>query len=226
MVKSIKKNKEKKKTRYIKKNKGNRKRVKRTNKNIKRVSLKKINRARKLRKQKTHHLHHNGDSMIYSGIMKGGMISSPASGPVGYPWDGGNIGSWPGAQASNGLDTNGMTMSNHLPLSKDGIAVGGINVARSSSDDQLLKGGRKIKRRGKGKGQKGGFFQEIVNLGRGIQHNVNGGYFNLMGKAQPISQNPYPTQEQPIDGDYKYIGQPSVDVKKIYIDANDTVSKI
>ena len=225
MAKSIKQNKDKKKSRYIKKSKGNRKRVKRTNKNIKRVSLKKMHRGRKLRKQKTQHLHHNGDSMIYSGIMKGGMISSPASGPVGYPWDGGNIGSWPGAQASNGLDTNGMTMSNHLPLSKDGIAVGGINVARSSSDDQLLKGGRKMKRR-RGKGQKGGFFQEIVNLGRGIQHNVNGGYFNLVGKGQPISQNPYPTQEQPIDGDYKYIGQPSVDVRKIYIDANETVSKI
>ena len=225
MAKSIKQNKDKKKTRYIKKNKGNRKRVKRTNKNIKRVSLKKMYRGHKLRKG----LHyksglHKSRSVRYGGKMKGGMISSPASGPVGYPWDGGNIGSWPGAQASNGLDTNGMTMSNHLPLSKDGIAVGGINVARSSSDDQLLKGGRKMKR--KGKGQKGGFFQEIVNLGRGIQHNVNGGYFNLMGKTQPISQNPYPTQEQPIDGDYKYIGQPPVDVRKIYIDANDIVSKI
>ena len=225
MAKSIKQNKDKKKTRYIKKNKGNRKRIKRTNKNIKRVSLKKMHRGHKLRKA----LHyksglHKSRSVRYGGKMKGGMISSPASGPVGYPWDGANIGSWPGAQASNGLDTNGMTMSNHLPLSKDGIAVGGINVARSSSDDQILKGGRKMKI--KGKGQKGGFFQEIVNLGRGIQHNVNGGYFNLMGKAQPISQNPYPTQEQSIDGDYKYIGQPSVDVKKIYIDANDTVSKI
>ena len=227
MAKSIKQNKDKKKTRYIKKNKGSRKRVKRTNKNIKRVSLKKMHRGHKLRKG----LHyksglHKSRSVRYGGKMKGGMISSPASGPVGYPWDGGNIGSWPGAQASNGLDTNGMTMSNHLPLSKDGIAVGGINVARSSSDDQLLKGGRKMKMKIKGKGQKGGFFQEIVNLGRGIQHNVNGGYFNLMGKAQPISQNPYPTQEQPIDGDYKYIGQPPVDVRKIYIDANDTVSKI
>ena len=225
MAKSIKQNKDKKKTRYIKKNKENRKKVKRTNKNIKRVSFKKMHRGHKLRKG----LHykrglHKSRSVRYGGKMKGGMISSQAAGPVGYPWDGGNIGSWPGAQASNGLDTNGMTMSNHLPLSKDGIAVGGINVARSSSDDQLLKGGRKMKR--KGKDQKGGFFQEIVNLGRGIQHNVNGGYFNLMGKAQPISQNPYPTQEQPIDGDYKYIGQPSVDVRKIYIDANDTVSKI
>ena len=225
MAKSIKQNKDKKKTRYIKKNKENRKKVKRTNKNIKRVSFKKMHRGHKLRKG----LHykrglHKSRSVRYGGKMKGGMISSPASGPVGYPWDGGNIGSWPGAQASNGLDTNGMTMSNHLPLSKDGIVVGGINVARSSSDDQLLKGGRKMKR--KGKDQKGGFFQEIVNLGRGIQDNVNGGYFNLMGKTQPISQNPYPTQEQPIDGDYKYIGQPPIDVRKIYIDANDTVSKI
>lgn len=224
MAKSIKQNKDKKKTKYIKKVK-NGKRIKRTNKNIKRVSLKKMHRGHKLRKN-IHYRRgvHKSHSVRYGGKMKGGMISSPASGPVGYPWDGGNIGSWPGAQSSIGLDTNGITMSNHLPLSKDGIAVGGINIARSSSDDQLLKGGRKKKIARNG--QKGGFFQEIVNLGRGIQHNVNGAYFNLMGKTQPISQNPYPTQEQPIDNDYKYIGQPSVDVRKIYIDANDTVSKI
>ena len=50
----------------------------------------------------------------------------------------------------------------------------------------------KDEKESKGKGQKGGFFQEIVNLGRGAQYGVNGGYFNLVGKQQPISQNPIP----------------------------------
>jgi hypothetical protein len=87
-----------------------------------------------------------------------------------------------------------------------------------------MSGGRKGKgRKGKGRkgkrGMKGGFFQEIVNLGRGAQYGVNGGYFNLTGKAQPLGQNPYPT-DQPINTNTSFIGGIPPDVKEIYKDAN------
>ena len=176
--------------------KSNRKPRKSNRKNIKRISLKNLHKGHKTRKG----LHyrrglHKLQRSYYGGkMMKGGMVSSPGAGPVGYSWDGGNVASWPGV---GGLDTNSQTMSNHFSLSKDGIVVGGIDPARSTSDDQILKGGKKR--------QKGGFLQEIVNLGRGVENGVNGGYFNLMGKTQPLSQNPYP-QNQPIDTQYKYIG--------------------
>ena len=89
-----------------------------------------------------------------------------------------------------------------------------------------MTGGKRRKRKGKGKGQKGGFFQEIVNLGRGAQYGVNGGYFNLVGKQQPISQNPFPTQEQPIDSDYKFIGATPPDVRTIFVDANNQTAGV
>ena len=201
-----------------------RKSKKANKKNIKRVSLKNLHRGHKLRKSRHYSRGlHKTHRVRYGGKMRGGMVSSPAASLVGYSWDGGKVESWPGVQASQGLDTNGQQMSNHFSLSKNGIVVGGIDPARSTSDDQLMKGGR---RKRKGKGQKGGFFQEIVNLGRGAQYGVNGGYFNLMGKTQPISQNPYPTENQPIDNDYKYIGGDASNIRQIFINANKSVAKI
>ena len=156
--------------------------------------------------------------------MRGGMVSSPAAGPVGYSWQGGNEATWPGVGASHGIDTQGTTMSNHFGLSPNGIVVGGIDPARSTSDDVNLNSsmtGGKRGKRGKGKrgNMKGGFFQEIVNLGRGAQYGVNGGYFDLTGKQQPLSQNPYPT-DQPINKTSSFIGGIPPDVKEIYKDAN------
>ena len=199
---------------------------KKMNKNIKHISLKKNKKNKKkysmiIKKYR----HIPSQSMYNGGNMKGGMVTSPAAGPVGYSWDGGNVGTWPGAQASEGLDTNGETMSNHFSLSKNGIVVGGLEPARSTSDDQIFKGGRRIKKR-KGKKQKGGFIQELINVVRGGENSVNGGYYNLTGKTQPISQNPYPTQEQPIDNDSKFIGQTPSNIRQIYIDANNSVAKI
>jgi hypothetical protein len=199
---------------------------KKVNKNIKRVSIKKLHRGHKMHKARHYSraLHQRGATR-YGGHMHGGMVSSPSAGPVGYSWDGGNVATWPGAQASEGLDTNGATMSNHFSLSKNGIVVGGLEPARSTSDDQIIKGGRRMKKR-KGTKQKGGFVQELINVVRGGENSVNGGYYNLIGKTQPISQNPYPTQEQPIDTNYKFSGQPPSNVRQIYIDANNSVAKI
>ena len=159
--------------------------------------------------------------------MRGGMVSSPAAGPVGYSWEGGNEATWPGVGANHGINTQGTTMSNHFALSPNGIAVGGIELARSTSDDvnmnSSMSGGKgkkgRNRRKGKGGNMKGGFFQEIVNLGRGAQYGVNGGYFNLGGKMQPLSQNPYPT-DQPINKTSSFIGGIPPDVEAIYKNAN------
>ncbi len=158
-------------------------------------------------------------------IKKGG---SSINGPIGYPWDGGDIRSWPGVQGNQGLNTQGATMSNHFSLSKNGIVVGGIDTPKSTTDDILMKppinGGKKHKTAKRVK-QHGGFFQEITNLGRGVQSGLNLGYFNFIGKQQPISQNPYPTQEQLIDNHNMNINTNSLDIKKIYTDANNSVIK-
>lgn len=163
-----------------------------------------------------------GDSMI----MKGGMVSSPAAGPVGYSWDGGDLATWPGAAATQGLNTNGIAMSNYFKLSPNGVVVGGLDPARSTKDDQLMTPPMNGGRRKKGKKQKGGFFQELVNLGRGAQYNIQGVGYGLMGKNQPISQNPYPTESQPIDSDSKFIGVPPPNVRQLFVNANNQVAKI
>jgi hypothetical protein len=130
-----------------KKRKGSRKNIKNSRKNIKRVSIKKMKHAHKKHlghhyvkmKHKSHRSRLGGAGCMCGGKkMKGGMVSSPAAGPVGFSWDGGNIGTWPGASATKGLDTNGATMSNHFKLSPNGIVVGGLNPARSTTDDQLM----------------------------------------------------------------------------------------
>jgi|AntAceMinimDraft_11_1070367.scaffolds.fasta_scaffold10385_3 hypothetical protein len=162
--------------------------------------------------------------------MKGGMISSPASGPVGYAWQGGDEATWPGVAANHGTNTDGNVMSNHFAVSPNGIVVGGIDLARSTSDDPIINppmnGGRRrhVSRNSR---QKGGFFQEIVNLGRGVQDGINGGYFNLIGKQQPISQNPYPTV-QPIastggNNTIATSGSPP-NIEEIYMNANKNVA--
>lgn len=144
--------------------------------------------------------------------MKGGMVSSPAAGPVGYPWQGGNC----------------VTPTpNFFAYSPNGIAVGGTELARSTKDDFIMNppmnGGNKRKGH---KRQKGGFFQEIVNLGRGAQYGVNGGYFDLTGKQQPLSQNPYPTTQPFSNSDSSStsnVQSMAPDVKQLYINANNQV---
>ena len=209
---------------------------------IKKIFLRKNNKRTKTSKHYAAHKHHvkfhhhrgrhNTHRVRFGGAkkrksMRGGMVSSPAAGPVGYSWQGGNEATWPGVGASHGIDTQGTTMSNHFGLSPNGIVVGGIDPARSTSDDVNLNssmtGGKRGKRGKQGKGKrgnmKGGFFQEIINLGRGAQYGVNGGYFDLTGKQQPLSQNPYPT-DQPINKTSSFIGGIPPDMKEIYKNAN------
>jgi hypothetical protein len=156
-----------------------------------------------------------GNKRIGYKKMKGGMVSSPASGPVGDPWQGGNY----------------ITPTpNFFAYSPNGIAVGGTELARSTTDDFIMNppmnGGNKRKGRKGHKGQKGGFFQEIVNLGRGAQYGINGGYFDLTGKQQPLSQNPYPTSQPFSNSDSSstsIVQSMAPDVKQLYINANNQV---
>ena len=73
---------------------------------------------RRQSKHKKHTRHHKKQ--------QGGF--GPGAGPVGYAWTP-DAATWPGVLAANGGDTKGITMSNHLPLSPNGIAVGGVDIA-------------------------------------------------------------------------------------------------
>ena len=170
---------------------------------------------------------------------KSKMRGGSTHGPVGYSWNGGDLGTWPGVQASQGVNTNGVTMSNHFSLSPNGIVVGGIEPAVSTSDDQLINssstsmstsmsGGKKKNKRMRCKKQRGGLgFQSIVNLGRGLESSVKGVYYNYAGESQPNSQNPYPTQGQYVNSNSRQtIDNKSIDVRDMYIKANETVAKI
>jgi hypothetical protein len=63
---------------------------------------------------------------------KKGGTPSPGLTSLGYPWDGGNVNTWPGVLSA----PNGITKSNHFRLSPYGIPVGGVKIARSTSGDQ------------------------------------------------------------------------------------------
>jgi hypothetical protein len=164
---------------------------------------------------------------------KSRMRGGSTHGPVGYSWNGGDVGTWPGVQASQGMNTNGATMSNHFSLSPNGIVVGGIEPAVSTTDDQLINsssmsGGKKRKNNKKGKKQRGGLgFQSIVNLGRGLEANVKGVYYNYVGEKQPNSDNPFPTQGQYVNSNnIQSQVNTSPDIRGSYIKANETVAKI
>ena len=203
------------------------KRHKQSRKNTKRVSLTKhrstdrnmsvsANLMRGIARSRSLALAHSRALVMTGGNtsvkkMKGGMVSSPAAGPVGYPWQGGNC----------------VTPTpNFFAYSPNGIAVGGTELARSTKDDFIMNPPMNGGKRKGHKGQKGGFFQEIVNLGRGAQYGVNGGYFDLTGKQQPLSQNPYPTTQPFSNSDSSStsnVQSMAPDVKQLYINANNQV---
>lgn len=88
-------------------------------------------------------------------VQKGGYGAGAT--PVGQPWQGDNPETWPGVAAANGTHMHGMTSSNHLPLSPNGIAVGGVKIAEPGVPLELKKtmtGGAR-KQRGKSRKQHG-----------------------------------------------------------------------
>ena len=129
--------------------------------------------------------------------LKGGNANN--LGPVGYAWKGGNVNTWPGVK---GVDS----MSNHFPVSKYGVSPGGVDPLTGSAV------------------QKGGFLQDLVNLGRYGQYDGQSIVNGFMGVKQPV--NPLPFNDQPIDKNMKIITSDVPDLTKYYVDANNYVGKL
>ena len=88
---------------------------------------------------------------------KGGSVLSSPTPLVGYPMEGGQPGTWPGAASAAlwdsipRLETHGMTMSNHWGLSPNGVPAGGLELPIPSNAVNKQCGGRGKKTGKKGK---------------------------------------------------------------------------
>ena len=195
---------------------------KKTNRVRKHRNTKRTQHRRKTRKHRTHgrktrrRVHRGGAYPPPPGGWTKGW-SAPASGPVGYSWEG-SPSFWPGVAAagdgiSPGLNTKGATMSNHLAVSSCGIPSGPCNPPNSTRNQD-------------GGGLSNLFPQDLVNLGRTLTGEVMGGVDSWRGVTRSPSTYPLPTQKQPIDHNVKYISKPFPDIKQIHADAGSSVAKI
>ena len=116
-------------------------------------------------KTKKHQKHHN-KRRNHKKTYKGGF--GPGACPVGFPWQAGNIGSWPGVAGVPG-------QSNYLELSKVGVPAGPFDPPLSS---RLMNGGGLIP-------------QDLVNIGRDFMYNVNSAYNAFNGYKAPVNPSPY-----------------------------------
>jgi len=178
----------------------------------------------------------------------------PGSGPVGYPWSG-KPENWPGVLAANGADTEGATMSNFYPLSKYGVAVGGVDPAvpevqfggkrkmrkaRKSSKKHMRnmrakaavkatkkhqKRGGKKSRHNRSKRHMKGGFLPQELLNFG--RNVKYGIHGVINDFMGYKPpvNPSPL-DQPINGNYKVIEPVPINLGKSYRLAGATVAEI
>jgi hypothetical protein len=124
----------------------------------------KIHKTRKIhRKVRKHQKHYR---------MRGGY--GPGSGPVGYPWKSDEA-TWPGAYASSGGNTNGMTFSNHYGYNSQGTGVGGLDPAISTRGDLAnlhYQSG-------------GGMGQDLINSIDLGKYNVSDFFSKLYGTVNP-----------------------------------------
>jgi hypothetical protein len=122
-------------------------------------------------------------------IMRGGY--GPGANTVGYAYDGGNVGTWPGVYSSLlGGNTNGMSMSNYYPLSPNGIPAGANFLPISTNNVYPVQTGgaplwlSKI------------LPSEVLNSTRLITGGLGNAYNSYVG--QQTNASPLP-QYQPID---------------------------
>ena len=188
-------------------------------------SLKKKSKSTKRQASKAHSRKHGKkDRKRTMRKQKGGsdMLFSPTA-LVGYPMDGGQPGSWPGAASAAlwenvpRLDTHGMTMSNHWGLSPNGVPAGGLDLpVPSNAINKQCGGGRKTQKktmRGRRFHQAGGFSPEEL---------ISGPFSFLKGMAENAMSAikgtpPYPSSsplDQPIGKDVKFASMNVVDVPK------------
>lgn len=201
-----------------------------------------------MRKNGNHQTRRNGRKMKKRGgsmaaTLRKPFVSSPAAGPVGYPWDGGKLISWPGV-VGNGA---GITMSNNY-----GYNTKVVDPPVSSSNRQCgpcaeyvggKRKGRKTKRRGRGrkasrksrrvssrrhhtKHLKGGFTGgDMVNIWRNGLFDLKKAIAGWEGVKLPASANPNATA-QPIDKKRQVVVPRLPKIEKMYQDAANKVAKI
>jgi len=142
---------------------------------------------------------------------KGGGMLLPNK-PVGYPFEGGVVDTWPGVNAAKGISSRGMTFSNYYPLSPNGSAVGGIDPYWGTANQN---GGKRDTL----------LPQNLVNFGRGIVAEPTKMVNAWKGEPLPVSVNPSPTY-QPIDTDVKVITPELPDIFAIHKTAGDAAASL
>lgn len=163
----------------------------------------------------------------------------PGAGPIGAPWTHDPM-SWPGVLAANGANTQGITSSNYLPLSPNGIAVGGVDIA---IPEVRFKGGRKSRKhrknhrhqnktrrqyrrhsRNRSRRFRGGFGpQELINFGRDLKYKAIGAYDAFMGNEAPVNPSPL---DQPINENYKVVEPTPINLPRSFSLAGDSVAPL
>lgn len=148
---------------------------------------------------------------------------------------------WPGVLAANGADTQGATMSNYLPLSPNGIAPGGVELAvpevgykggkgrrhRRTHSRRHHKKSKKVKRGGRKhkthrRRHRGGFGpQELINFGRDLKFQAKSAYDAFMGNQPPVNPSPL---DQPINENYKVVEPTPIDLPRAFSLAGDSVA--
>lgn len=158
---------------------------------------KKTQKRRAVHKTKKHHNKRKHHKRTY----KGGF--GPGACPVGFPWQAGNIGSWPGAAGVPG-------QSNYLELSKVGVPAGPFDPPLSS---RLMNGGGLIP-------------QDLVNFGRSIMGSIQNTYYGTQGLETPDSVHPLPTTQPTINKDVQYLRSTPADIKQIHSDSGMKVAAL
>ena len=151
---------------------------------------------------------------------------------------GGEMGTWPGVFGAAGGNTRGATISNHYPLSKNGVGpppAGAATRNRRFTGFKSQSGGRKTRRPRAGKMRRrrrhrGGALrplvpQVIANAFWQAGAAMKGLGADLAGKVLPPSAQPS-VLRQPIDKDYVYLGSPAVDVDGIHTSAGNRVARM
>jgi hypothetical protein len=147
-----------------------------------------------------------------SKMMRGGF--GPGAGPVGYSWKA-DPSTWPGAYASNGGNTNGMTFSNHYQYNPQGTGVGGLDPAistRGDLADLYSQSG-------------GGAFQDVINLGRSAEFGVKDFFSQVYGTVNPPT-DPNPVKHQFASDNYKVISSEVPNIRNIVKTSADSVARI
>jgi len=160
----------------------------------------KSNRRNKSHKRERKHKMNKTRKTIY----RGGF--GPGSTPIGYPLVYGNTLSWPGVSG------NPQGMGNHYALSKVGIPSGPFDPPISSREiaepfsSSFKYGGSSRRTRHRSRAHRGGGLmpQELVNLGDSINFGVSSLASKFLGSVNQ-AVNPFPTEDQGIDTNYKII---------------------